>query len=123
VVAVRLRLGADVLHVATAAGAVVAAHRLAPTGAGQVVRDAGHVVALEKNVLAAFTDAPPCRHKTRRPPSGAARVEAARLRGLPVDDPAARVVIDMSSYAQAAAQLTQPRSSTRDNEISEENTL
>jgi hypothetical protein len=97
IVSVRLRLGADVLHVATAAGAVVAAHRLAPGGAGRVVRDGGHVIALEKTVLAAFTDAPPCRHKTSQPPSAAARVEAARLRGLPVDDPAARVVIDMSS--------------------------
>jgi transposase len=123
IVSVRLRLGADVLHVATAAGAVVAAHRPAPAGAGRVVRDGGHVIALEKNVLAAFTDAPPCKHKTRRPPSAAARTEAARLRGLPADDPAARVVIDMSSYAQAAARLAQPPSSTSDDVISEENTL
>jgi transposase len=105
-VSVRLRLGGDVLHIATAAGAVVAAHRLAPAGAGRVVRDDGHVVALEKAVLAAFTGTGPCRHKTRRPPSPAARVEAARLRGLPTGDPAARVVIDMSSYAAAAARLT-----------------
>lgn len=53
----RLRLGADVLHLATAAGAVVAAHRVAPAGAGRVVRDAGHVVALEKAMLSAFSDA------------------------------------------------------------------
>ncbi|MCW6009318.1 ATP-binding protein [Micromonospora sp. CPCC 205371] len=45
------------------------------------------------------------KHKTRRPPSNTARAEAARLRGLPADSPAARVVIDMSSYAQAAARL------------------
>jgi transposase len=113
-VAVRLRLGADVLHVATAGGAVVAAHRVAPAGAGQVVRDAGHVVALEKSVLAAFTDAGPCRHKTRRPPSATAIAEAARLRGLPTSDPAARVVIDMSTYAAAAARLNQTTPSTMD---------
>jgi hypothetical protein len=123
IVSVRLRIGADVLHVATAAGAVVAAHRVAPAGAGRVVRDAVHVIALEKTLLAAFTDAGPCRHKTRRPPSSAARTEAARLRGLPVDDPAVRVVIDMSRYAQAAARLTQPPSSTSDDVINEENTL
>jgi transposase len=104
-VSVRLRLGAEVLHIATAAGAVIAAHRLEPAGAGRVVRDQGHVIALEKAVLAAFTDAPPCRHKTRRPPSPTARAEAARLRGLPTNDPAARVVIDMASYAAAAARL------------------
>jgi hypothetical protein len=69
------------------------------------VRDDGHVIALEKAVLAAFTDQGPCRHKTRRPPSAAARIEAARLRGLPADDPAARVVIDMAPYAAAAARL------------------
>ena len=113
-VSVRLRLGADVLHIATTAGAVVAAHRLAPTGAGQVVRDDGHVVALEKAVLAAFTDAGPCRRKTRRPPSAAAQAEAARLRGLPTGDPAARVVIDMAAYAAAAARLAHTTPSADD---------
>jgi transposase len=113
-VEVRLRLGEQVLHIATAAGAVVAAHRLAPAGAGRIMRDDGHVVALEKAVLAAFTDARPCRHKTRRPPSPAARAEAARLQGLPAEDPAARVVIDMASYAQAAARLGQSPPSSMD---------
>jgi transposase len=124
-VSVRHRLGADVVHLATAAGSVVAVHRLAPAGAGRVVRDDGHVRALEKTVLAAFTDAALCRHKTRRPPSPAARTEAARLRGIPVDNPASRVVIDMASYAQAAARLAIPRPSlsTVDDEFSEENTL
>jgi transposase len=123
VVHVRHRLGAEVVHLVSAAGAVVAAHRLAPAGAGRVVRDDGHVVALERSVLAAFTDAAPCRHKTRRPPSAAARVEAARLRGIPVDDPASRVVIDMASYARPAAWLAQPSPSTVDGVINEENTL
>lgn len=109
-VQVRLRLGADVLHIATAAGAVIAAHRLAPTGAGRVVRDEGHVVALEKAVLSAFTDQRPCQHKTRRPPSPAARSEAARLQGLPTENPAARVVIDMAAYAATAARLGQASS-------------
>jgi CBS domain-containing protein len=125
-VAVRLRLGADVLHIASAAGAVVAVHRLAPAGAGRVVRDDGHVLALEKAVLSAFTNTGPCRHKTRRPPSSAARAEAARLRGLPADNPAARVVIDMSSYATAAARLGRSSPSAMDgvdSTISEENTL
>jgi transposase len=125
-ISVRLRLGADTLRLATAAGVVVAAHRLAPPGAGRIVRDVGHVIALETAVLAAFTDQAPCQHKTRRPPSAAARAEAARLRGLPPDDPAARVVIDMASYAAAAAQLNHSSPSTGDGvntTIGEENHL
>ncbi|HEV8561185.1 MAG TPA: IS21 family transposase [Actinophytocola sp.] len=103
---VRHRLGADVIQIATASGAVLAAHRLEPPGAGKTVREHGHVVALEAAVLAAFSDAKPCRRKTRRPPSAAATAEADRLRGIPVTDPAARVVIDMSAYAATAAVLS-----------------
>jgi transposase len=115
-VSVRLRLGEQVLHIATTAGVVVAAHRLAPAGTGQTVRDQGHVVALEKAVLASLSDHGPCRHKTRRPPSAAALAEADRLRGQPGGDPAARVVIDMASYAAAAARLNQTTPSTADGE-------
>ena len=113
-VSVRLRLGDDVVRVATASGAVVAAHTLALAGAGRVVRDGGHAAALEKAVLAAFTNAPPCTHKTRRPLSPAALDAAARLRGLPTSDPAARVVIDMATYAAAAARLNHTTPSTMD---------
>ena len=113
-VVVRHRLGADTLRIATAGGAVVAEHRRAPDGAGATVRAEHHVVALETAVLKAFSDARPCKHKTRRPPTDAAQAEAARLRGLPEDDPAARVVIDMSTYAAAAARLTHTGPSTVD---------
>lgn len=107
-VVVRHRLGADTLTIATTGGAVVAEHRRAPDGAGAVIRAQQHVVALETAVLKTFSDARPCKHKTRRPPTDAATAEAARLRGLPTTDPAARVVIDMSTYAAAAARLTRP---------------
>lgn len=60
------------MRIATTAGAVMAAHVRAPDGAGRIVRDDGHVTALERAVLATFSDAPPCKHKTRRPPSAAA---------------------------------------------------
>jgi hypothetical protein len=60
---VSARLGAAHLEVATPgsgeAGAVLARHLLAPPGAGAVVRDAGHVTALEHAVLAAFSDRAP----------------------------------------------------------------
>jgi transposase len=104
-VQVRHRLGTDTLRIVTAGGATVAVHDRAPDGAGRVIRDDGHVAALEKAVLGAFTHERPCTHKTRRPPSAAALAEAARLRGLPATGPAAHVVIDLSAYAATAARL------------------
>ena len=101
---VSARLGAAHLEVATQAGAVLARHRLAPPGGGAVVRDAGHVTALEHAVLAAFSDRAPCRAKTRRPPSAAARAEAARLRGDP--EPELGRVVDFASYAAAVTPIT-----------------
>jgi hypothetical protein len=105
VVHVRHRLGADTLRIVTAGGATVAVHHRALDGAGRVIRDDGHVAALEKAVLGAFTTDRPCTHKTRRPPSSAALAEAARLRGLDATGPAAHVVIDLSAYAATAARL------------------
>ncbi|HVV12076.1 IS21 family transposase [Amycolatopsis sp.] len=102
---VRHRLGADVLRIVTTGGATVAIHHRAPDGAGRVVRDDGHVLALERAVLGAFSTERPCPHKTRRPPSAAALAEAARLRGLSAAGPAAHVVIDLSAYAATAARL------------------
>lgn len=104
-VQVRHRLGSDELRILTARGAVVAAHRRAPDGVGRVIRDDGHVLALERAALGAFSTGKPCVHKTRRPPSAAALAEAARLRGLPATGPAAHVVIDLSAYAATAARL------------------
>jgi hypothetical protein len=102
-VTVTHRLGSGQVAIATASGAVIARHRRAADGAGAVVRDSGHVTALEKAVLASFSAAPPCRRKQRRPPSAAALAEAARLRGAP--GPAERVVIDLAAYAAAATRL------------------
>lgn len=112
-VQVALRLGATDLDIATAAGTVIARHRLAPAGAGATVRDSGHVLALERAVLAAFTDAPPHRRKQRIPPGPAAKAAAAALRTHP--RPAAgtqpstpdistdgEVVVDLARYAAAA---------------------
>lgn len=70
------------------------------------MRDAGHVIALEQAVLASFSSAKPCTHKTRRPPSAAALREADRLRGVSHNDPAQKVVIDLAVYAATAARLS-----------------
>lgn len=115
---VRLRLGEDVLRIATTGRAVIAQHRQAPPGSGQVVRDEGHVIALERSVLASFTDRAPCKTKVRRPPSAAALAEAEELRGYPPGgDPAERVVIDLSTYAAVADRLrTDPSSKEKSTE-------
>ncbi|MCC9186120.1 IS21 family transposase [Mycolicibacterium mageritense] len=105
-VTVTHRLGSDTVALATGSGAVIAAHRRAIDGAGAIVRDHGHVVALERSVLDAFDTTRPCTHKTRRPPSAAAVAEAARLRGVPANDPAQKVVIDLAVYAATAARLS-----------------
>jgi transposase len=112
VVTVTHRLGSPDLAIVTTSGAVIARHRRAPDGAGALVRDHGHVTALEHAVLAAFSDARPCHRKARKPPSAAALAEAARLRGTP--GPAQRVVIDLTAYAAAARRL-QHRTESKEN--------
>lgn len=77
---VRVRLGSTHLDIATAPclarpwgpPVVIARHARAPTGAGAMVRDHGHVLALERSAMAASTTERPHRGKERRPPSPAA---------------------------------------------------
>ena len=47
-VTVTHRLGAPTIELATSGGIVIARHQLAPAGAGAIVRDTGHVLALER---------------------------------------------------------------------------
>ncbi|MFF6852408.1 MULTISPECIES: Mu transposase domain-containing protein [Streptomyces] len=105
-VTVRQRLGENYLHIVTTGRAVVARHELAPRGAGRKVRDAGHVIALERAVLAQVSDRAPCKTKIRRPLSPAALAEAERLRGqAPGAGSAERVVINLDTYAAVADRL------------------
>ncbi|MGZ4620813.1 MAG: IS21/IS408/IS1162 family transposase [Frankiaceae bacterium] len=90
---------------------VVARHRLAADGTGAMIRDSGHVSALQTAALAAFSTAAPHRRKQRIPPGPAARAAAEHLRensaperpasGAPAADPG-RVVIDLAAYDRAA---------------------
>ena len=87
----------------TAAGTVLARHRRGPDHAGAVVRDEGHVTALEKKVLAARgQEGRPCHRKERRPPSAEAMAEAAAIRGQA--GPAVPVT-DFAAWAAAARPL------------------
>lgn len=104
-VTVSWRLDADHIDIATAAGIVVARHRKAPDGAGVLVRDAVHVVALEHHVLGLFDSGRPHRRKQRIPPGEAARAAAAVLRGQQTAS-GGDVVIDLSRWADAAAART-----------------
>lgn len=100
------RLGAQHIDIATAGGIVIARHGLAPDGAGAMVRDHGHVIALEQLVLAGHDTSRPHRRKERIPPGPAAlaAAEALRVRQQPdaVTAVSDDVVIDLSKYDQAA---------------------
>ena len=96
---VHQRLGAATIDIATAAGTVIARHRLAEPGLGVTIRDTGHVTALETIALASAPPGRPHRRKERIPPGSGALAAAAVLTGTagPVS-----TVIDLAAYEQAA---------------------
>lgn len=105
-VVVSQRLGEQHLDIATLGGIVIARHELAPDGAGVMVRDHGHVIALEQLVLAGHDTSRPHRRKERIPPGPAARAAADVLRARQQPDHVTAasddVVIDLSKYDRAA---------------------
>jgi transposase len=101
VVTVRHKLGTTTLDITDRRGVLLAHHLRQPDGAGAVIRLDEHVTALTKVVLANFSDRDPCRGKTRRPLSAAARAEADRIRSRragPGDGE--QVVIDFAGYVE-----------------------
>jgi transposase len=92
------RLGSLTVEVASPAGGVLVSHRLAPAGAGTLVRTVAHREQLERVVLSAFTTGRPCERKANRPPGQAARAEASKLLG----DLGPEVVIDLDRYGRLA---------------------
>ena len=94
----RHRLGTATLEIFSAAGAGLASHRLAPDGAGTLVRTAAHRAELERAVLSAFTTRRSCERKGNHPPGEPARAEAARLlAGLGPE-----VTVDLADWAELA---------------------
>lgn len=116
-VRVRVRLGSAHLDITTTGWhtvpVVLARHRLAPPGAGVMIRDHGHVRALEQAAMTAASSAAPHRSKVRIPPGTDAQAAAKALRHNTIStttnqdtEPAAAagaVVIDLATYAAAAA--------------------
>ncbi|MCU1363699.1 MAG: transcriptional regulator [Acidimicrobiaceae bacterium] len=96
---VHQRLGGDSLEIRSIVGAPLATHRLAHDGAGVVVRDSAHSVALERVVLVQFTSKRPCDKKAHVGISDAALTEAARLLG----DAGRAVNVDLEDYARLVA--------------------
>jgi hypothetical protein len=96
-VIVRRRLGSEQIELVSAAGSVVATHRLAPAGQGALLRQPAHRVELEQVVLASLPSSRPCRRKGNRPPGQAALAAAAVLAGESRD-----VVVSLEQYARYA---------------------
>ncbi len=108
-------IGGQVVDIATAAGIVIARHRLAADGLGVAVRDNGHVLALDAAAMTTATSGRPHRRKERIPPGPAAKAAASKLlatqagetgRFQPATSPTDSTVIDLSAYERAAQKRT-----------------
>ena len=108
-------IGGQGVDIATAAGSVIARHRLAADGLGVAVRDNGHVLALNAAAMATATSARPHRRKERIPPGPAAKAAAAKLLATqsggtdniePSTSTTDSTVIDLSAYERAAQKRT-----------------
>ena len=107
-VELRHRLGTATVEIHGPSGALLVSHRLAPNGAGALVRTAAHRAELERVVLSAFTTDRPCERKANRPPGTDAHAEAAKLlAGLGPD-----VVVDLARYAELTTTTATPATGT-----------
>ena len=95
----RHRLGTGTLEVFSPAGIELVSHRLAVSGAGQMVRTVEHRAALEAIVLSQFSTARPCDRKANKPPGQAALKERARLLGPVEKEPS----VDLDEIAKVIA--------------------
>lgn len=108
-------VGGQFCDIATKGGIVVARHRLAADGLGVMVRDSGHVIALDTAAMATAATGRPHRRKERIPPGPAAKAAAAhllRIKQARTTEPESStpstdsVVIDLSAYERAAQKRT-----------------
>jgi len=108
-------LGGQFCDIATKSGIVLARHRMAPDGLGVMVRDTGHVIALDTAAMATAATGRPHRRKERIPPGPAAKAAAAqllRLHEVGKTEPQSSTpttgstVIDLSVYERAAQKRT-----------------
>src|SRR5690242_14319182 len=72
-------VGGQFCDIATTSGIVIARHRMAADGLGVMVRDSGHVIALDTAAMATAATGRRHRRKERIPPGPAAKAAAAQL--------------------------------------------
>ena len=108
-------VGAEFIDIATTSGIVIARHRMAADGLGVMVRDSGHVIALDAAAMTTAATGRPHRRKERIPPGPAAKAAAAQLLALKQSSTTAietptpstdSTVIDLSAYERAAQNRT-----------------
>jgi len=92
----RHRLGTATVTVFSPAGALMVTHRMAPAGAGAMVRTPEHRAALEAVVLSQFSTTRPCDRKANKPPGITALAERARLLGPQGAEPS----VDLAAMAE-----------------------
>jgi len=108
-------VGGEFLDIATTGGIIIARHHMAADGLGVMVRDSGHVIALDTAAMATASTGRPHRRKERIPPGTTAKAAAAQLlqhkesnsqatdSSIPSPD---STVIDLSVYERAAQKRT-----------------
>ncbi|SRX93127.1 integrase catalytic subunit [Intrasporangium calvum DSM] [Mycobacterium shimoidei] len=108
-------VGGEFVDIATTTGIVIARHHLAADGLGVMVRDSGHVIALDAAAMATAATGRPHRRKERIPPGPAAKAAAAHLLRLKAANTADAEtstpstdssVVDLSAYERAAQNRT-----------------
>ena len=102
------------MEIFSPAGALLVSHRLAPPGAGSMVRTAEHRGALEAVVLSQFSTAAPCDRKANRPPGAAALAERARLLGSGGVEP----TVDLDRMAEVIRLAFGGATNVTDDEVS-----
>jgi Mu transposase-like protein len=110
-------VGGEFCDIATSSGIVIARHRLATDGLGVMVRDSGHVIALDTAAMTTAATARPHRRKERIPPGPEAKAAAAQLLRLHAETAVSdqsrtpstdSTVVDLSAYERAAQNRTIP---------------
>lgn len=108
-------VGGQFVDITTTGGIVIARHRMAADGLGAMVRDSGHVIALDTAAMATAATGRPHRRTERIPPGPAAKAAAAQLpqltqkptTGIESSTPTtSSTVIDLSAYERAAQNRT-----------------
>lgn len=108
-------IGGQYLDIATTTGIVIARHHRATDGLGLMVRDSGHIIALDTAAMATAATGRPHRRKERIPPGPAAKAAVAQLlqtatantMAAETNSPATdSTVIDLAAYERAAQQRT-----------------